>query len=207
MAQPLVEFFRELSDPTPSPRGSPYCATCRTTLKVCPTCERALPVVEFRRVRPPRSEVCKDCWRQAKGGFYAHMASRIAERELAAGRDPADHRGYQHYTRDPEDVLRDAGRRRRARLKDLPREPYTTDEIFERDQGVCWRCHEPVTRSDATIDHVIPIVRGGPDTPDNVRIAHPLCNSGRTWMDPSGITPMLRVEEPWKKAHLKRDGS
>jgi 5-methylcytosine-specific restriction endonuclease McrA len=124
-------------------------------------------------------------------GFHSAMAQRIAARELAAGRDPADHPAYRYYTQSPEDILRAPSRRRRERLKMAKREPYAREAVFERDGWRCWICGEPVLEEDATVDHVIPIAQGGADTPDNVRTAHRDCNSRRGWLDPSGTTPVV----------------
>jgi 5-methylcytosine-specific restriction endonuclease McrA len=74
-------------------------------------------------------------------------------------------------------------RRRRAAKLGLPSEPYTLAEIATRDDHECQLCHRPVDMTlsglddwGPTIDHVIPIIRGGPDTRDNVQLAHRTCN-------------------------------
>ena len=61
--------------------------------------------------------------------------------------------------------------------------PYTDREIFERDGWRCYLCGKTVkhttARTDpggATIDHVVPLSRGGADVPDNVATAHWRCN-------------------------------
>jgi hypothetical protein len=107
------------------------------------------------------------------------MAAWIAERERAAGRDPADDRGFRHYSRDPDDVLRDGGRRRRARLRATQRQPYSRHAVFERDGWRCWCCSTELDENTATVDHLIPVAAGGPDTFDNVRAACRPCNSRR----------------------------
>jgi 5-methylcytosine-specific restriction endonuclease McrA len=60
---------------------------------------------------------------------------------------------------------------------------YTDREIFERDGWRCYLCGKPVDRTvprtdplGATIDHIVPRSRGGPDAPDNVATAHWRCN-------------------------------
>lgn len=70
--------------------------------------------------------------------------------------------------------------RRRVKVES---EPYADRQIFERDGWVCRLCGEPidpeVRRADldgATIDHTIPLSRGGSDTPANVTAAHNRCN-------------------------------
>ena len=57
-------------------------------------------------------------------------------------------------------------------------------KLYERDNGVCWlcggRCNYSKDSNDPdypTIDHVIPIAKGGKDTWENIRLAHRRCNS------------------------------
>src|SRR6266849_1308297 len=48
--------------------------------------------------------------------------------------------------------------------------------ILERDGYVCWLCHEPGAD---TVDHVVPRVRGGDDSHENLRAAHERCNTSK----------------------------
>lgn len=79
--------------------------------------------------------------------------------------------------------------RRRAVKRGVGRVAYRRIDIFERDD---WRCHiagcvfkTRKTRRDVhwshplapTIDHLIPLSKGGADAPDNVACAHRQCNS------------------------------
>ena len=50
------------------------------------------------------------------------------------------------------------------------------DWTIARDRGICWLCGRPGAD---TVDHVIPRALGGPDTLDNLRAAHRVCNSRR----------------------------
>lgn len=61
-------------------------------------------------------------------------------------------------------------------------ERFTLDEIFERDAGICSLCGGAVERHgqhslSATMDHVIPVTKGGPHTRANVKLAHRGCNT------------------------------
>jgi hypothetical protein len=76
---------------------------------------------------------------------------------------------------------RDASRRRSPARPGW--KPYTDREIFERDGWICQICCEPVDREASrrhddgvTIDHIIPLSRGGADNPVNVVTAHWRCN-------------------------------
>lgn len=79
-------------------------------------------------------------------------------------------------------------RRRRARKKGAVSEPYTIREIGERDG---WRCHICKTKTwtryigkhyhpkKPTVDHIVPLSKGGTDLKSNVAIACYLCNTAK----------------------------
>ncbi len=80
-----------------------------------------------------------------------------------------------------------AKERRRIRLACVESVEYFRNEIFQRDNWECKLCGEPVDRTAdvqshwaPSIDHVIPISLGGPDTPSNVQCAHRICNSRKS---------------------------
>lgn len=77
-----------------------------------------------------------------------------------------------------------ASERRAAALSFVIREKYTRLEIFERDSWRCGICGGDIDREakfparlGASIDHIVPISRGGHDTRANVQAAHYGCNS------------------------------
>lgn len=87
------------------------------------------------------------------------------------------------YRRNPE---RAAGyvAKRKALLRGNRGEPYSRREVFERDGWRCGICGlqilpDAVGREKATIDHIVPISRGGADSWDNVQAAHFSCNSSK----------------------------
>ena len=78
-----------------------------------------------------------------------------------------------------------SGRKRRA-IHNATWDGISDEQIWERDQWVCgvpgctlgpmsrtWARSDPLA---PTIDHVIPLSRGGTDTADNKRAAHAVCN-------------------------------
>lgn len=74
--------------------------------------------------------------------------------------------------------------RRRARERAAYVSPVNRYKVFERDAWTCHLCHCPVERDKAvphpkapTIDHVIPLARGGTHEMTNVQTACFLCNS------------------------------
>lgn len=87
--------------------------------------------------------------------------------------------------------------RRNALKKGTPdAERFTLDEIYVRDEATCHLCREHCSRIDATVDHLIPLIKGGPHTRANVKLAHRSCNSRKkdrllhelTWYQPDTET-------------------
>lgn len=87
---------------------------------------------------------------------------------------------------------------RRARTKSIDIQmvnpEITLDEVYQRDNGVCYLCGEKCDKEDyvwkrkglkicggnyPSIDHIKPISLGGPHSWDNVRLAHMSCNSSK----------------------------
>lgn len=63
-------------------------------------------------------------------------------------------------------------------------ERFKVVDIYERDRWVCGICHSKVNRKakyphpmSASLDHIIPLAKGGTHTRDNVQLAHLVCNS------------------------------
>ena len=77
------------------------------------------------------------------------------------------------------------------RIKKLKTRRHDTDitleKLFRRDGGVCYLCGKKCDWTDAvggnasdnypSIDHVIPVAKGGTHTWDNIKLAHRLCNT------------------------------
>lgn len=81
------------------------------------------------------------------------------------------------------EIARQREYRRKARKKAVHFEDFLRNEIFERDGWSCQICGQPVLRNVKfphpffpTLDHRIPLARGGPHTRDNAQTAHLLCN-------------------------------
>lgn len=75
---------------------------------------------------------------------------------------------------------------RRRRLAAVDARPYSKVAIYERDGWVCQLCDEPINRMAlwpaedcATVDHIVPISRGGADVPENLQTAHWRCNRAK----------------------------
>jgi 5-methylcytosine-specific restriction endonuclease McrA len=76
--------------------------------------------------------------------------------------------------------------RRRARKYGVEYQPVSKRTVFERDNWTCGICSKPIDQAlsyphqlSASLDHVVPLSRGGAHTYSNVRAAHLICNSLR----------------------------
>lgn len=64
----------------------------------------------------------------------------------------------------------------RAKRHGVEYEPVNRIRVFERDGWTCGICGQPVTRDDASLDHVRPMSKGGPHTYANTQCSHLMCN-------------------------------
>lgn len=83
-----------------------------------------------------------------------------------------------------ENRLRDLNRRHKLRENGKVDYSITLKKLFERDKGICHICGKKVNvcvdandNEYGSIDHVLPVSKGGTHTWDNVKLAHRICNS------------------------------
>lgn len=74
-------------------------------------------------------------------------------------------------------------RRRRAAIRNLPVEKFSSLEIYMRDGWICQLCKKKVDKKlkwphqmSASIDHIVPVSKGGAHLKSNVQLAHLICN-------------------------------
>jgi 5-methylcytosine-specific restriction endonuclease McrA len=73
--------------------------------------------------------------------------------------------------------------RRRARIEEREYENFTSTQILEKSNGLCGICGKPIDPKARkpdfnclSLDHIIPISKGGTHTLANVQAAHLICN-------------------------------
>ena len=86
-----------------------------------------------------------------------------------------------------------ANRRRTARLAAAEMETIDAWAIAERENWHCHICHRLVSKKRFTLDHLIPVSRGGPHVAWNLALAHHSCNARR---GPGRIPGQLRLPLP-----------
>jgi 5-methylcytosine-specific restriction endonuclease McrA len=74
----------------------------------------------------------------------------------------------------------------RALRYGAPIEPVNRARVFDRDGWVCQICNRPVDKGlswphteSASLDHTVPLSRGGAHSEANTRLAHLGCNIGK----------------------------
>lgn len=85
---------------------------------------------------------------------------------------------------DPWDDRRRANyHKRRALKRELPADNIRPLDVYERDEWTCGLCNEAVPRDakypdplSPSIDHVLPLSKGGHHVMENVQLAHLACN-------------------------------
>jgi len=87
------------------------------------------------------------------------------------------------------------GLRRRALQAGVTIEPVNASEVYERDHYLCHVCRRLVPARERSLDHLIPLTRGGAHSMNNVALAHRRCNSKRY---NSGPAQLLLFHEPAK---------
>ena len=68
---------------------------------------------------------------------------------------------------------------RRARLKGATVERVDRRVVYEKHGGICGICRSSVPFERMTLDHIVPLVAGGPHSYANVQPAHLVCNSSK----------------------------
>jgi 5-methylcytosine-specific restriction enzyme A len=60
------------------------------------------------------------------------------------------------------------------------------------DRGICYYCRNPLTRDQVTLDHIVPLIRGGQSNRSNVVPACKSCNSRKKYLLPMEWEDFLR---------------
>lgn len=146
----------------------------------CDMCSREV-VRRIDHLRQQKRAFCsRECAVAGKRVEGAKWRDRQAIREymrnyLAANRDRHNERSRE-WSRANRAKKVAASQRWRARLIAATVEPVDYEQIWRRDRGRCHICKEPVRRSLAHFDHVIPLSKGGEHSETNIAVAHGRCN-------------------------------
>lgn len=159
----------------------------------CSTCRRVRPQQDFgieRRRTTGRTARCRDCrkpvedrFRGSHPGRSRRWAIENAEKVRESSRKSYLRRrdaGVIRRAPETPDQRRDKLARYKARKRNAPVvENVKRQVVFERDEGVCGICGEPVDPRNFHVDHVVALANGGEHSYRNVQVAHPRCNQSK----------------------------
>ena len=155
------------------------------------------------RNKEPKCQPCKDALAAHRREYYKKNAKVIYERTREwAKRNPDKVKEYSrknnkknYWRRKPRtrtdktranDVVRNS--RYRARKRRVESESFTVEQVLKKYGTDCYLCWKPIDlnapKSSAHpgwemglhLDHWIPVSKGGPNTLDNIRPLHGICN-------------------------------
>lgn len=115
---------------------------------------------------------------------------RVSTRRWQKNNPEAYKAAQQRWQQNNPDEVRRFARERAARKRAALVELFDESEIFDRDGWLCQLCGEPVDPSEGprhpkskSLDHIIPLSKGGLHTRENSQLAHLGCNSakGNRW--------------------------
>ena len=73
-------------------------------------------------------------------------------------------------------------KRERAKARELRKTPYF-QELFR--QGICHYCHQKFPAAELTLDHIVPVARGGRSTRGNMVVCCRNCNQQKKFLTPA----------------------
>jgi hypothetical protein len=123
-------------------------------------------------------------WRDANPERARYWAQRWSRKWVDENPEANRARSAQWVKDHPEEHRAHNQRRRALQRSNGPCETFLDLEIFDRDMWICQICDLPVDQllrypdpMSVSLDHIIPIVKGGVHTKANVQTSHALC----TW--------------------------
>lgn len=145
-----------------------YCHPCRSVRVHAEQVERRPCAICGKPIRRRSKRYCSQrCWGVAEARAAGHHDADLVAMATRESR-------------------RRRNENRQRRLRAVRRERFKSSEIFERDGWVCGICGMRIDPSlrwpdqrSASVDHIVPVAKGGEDTRENVRAAHLGCNTRR----------------------------
>jgi len=158
---------------------------------------------EWRRANPEKAKAIQDRWRQrhpkeARAKSY-RWAKRNPEKKKAQKR-----RWYQrhreeikarvrHYKRENPHKVAALTARRSAQKRNLPVDLTAEDARRILAVGRCFYCGQNFPRSEFTLDHFLPLSKGGGTTKANIIAACQPCNSSKGTKEPGEFLQQLML--------------
>ena len=84
-------------------------------------------------------------------------------------------------------------KRERAKARELRKTPYFQNLLR---QGICHYCKGKFPPEELTLDHIVPVARGGKSTKGNLVVCCRSCNQGKKFLTPAELLLRQMEKEP-----------
>ena len=163
-------------------------------VKQCSKCRVEKPISAFGVGKKRIRSQCKECDRETLNASRAAMSAehkkaqnhgynirrRSSQKIYRLKNKERDRLYAARWRKDNPDIVKETFRRHSARRRGAPVvERIHKKAIIARDNSTCYLCSRVLTPNEITLDHVVPVSRGGNHTNDNLRVACRPCNSGK----------------------------
>ena len=91
-------------------------------------------------------------------------------------------------------------RRERAKARELRKTPWWRAQL---DKGICHYCHNHFPPEELSMDHIVPVARGGRSVRGNVVPCCKECNNRKKYLTPAEIIMEQLEREEKEKAEKK----
>ena len=141
--------------------------------------ERRVKREQWEKEYTPRTFVCKEC------GNVVSTKCGDTRREFCCDTcEAVYYRRKEHQTTRHKAFCRESKQRREKQIAAGFVESVSYERLYERDHGICQICGMPVPDDKfaddswgGTIDHIVPLSRGGKHGQSNCQLTHRICNS------------------------------
>lgn len=148
--------------------------------KRCTGCREVKPLTEFfhnKRQRDGFALHCKECMKKEHRKYHKKNADKVHARTAKWRKE---HPGYsREYARAHPEQCKKYNRRRLHRLQTGRITMEQRLQLYEEANYTCKYCGKQFERKHLTLDHVIPVSRGGLNHVSNVVVACRSCNSSK----------------------------
>lgn len=149
----------------------------------CSPCFKAKKAAYSKRSRPRirlyerRKKAVRSAYRRAYDAKHPEKRREYHLRQMAKpGVKERMYAKNKEWAAANPDKIRAIWQTRRAREKDAFVEPIDFAQVRLRDKGGCGICSLPVPPDEESLDHIIPLAKGGLHQMSNVQLAHLSCN-------------------------------
>ena len=164
---------------------------------------------QWEKAYTPRTFVCKEC-----GNVVTTKCGEMRSEFCCDTCEAVYRRRIEHQTARHKAFSRASRQRRERHLAEAFVEPVRYETLYDRDQGICQICGMSVPRDKfadnswgGTIDHIVPLSKGGEHSLSNCQLTHRICNSLKSDTEEDGFHidwAMKALENSyWMKKYMR----